>query len=338
MGSQRHLPGLDGLRGVSIALVLLGHLSLSLSFGAHRWIEPLALVSPLGVTMFFVLSGFLITRLLVRERANAGRISLRRFYARRALRIIPASYFFVGVIALLAGLRVLALQPWDISCALLYVMDFHHDRAWYLGHYWSLSVEEQFYLVWPPIVTFLSVRTAIVLALVILALADLVPTVGFALLPSWNRQLQPPNGTAPIAIGCLLALHFDRLAAMRFWRSAGWPIALVFAEVIDVHFLNANRRIHGLQLVIQLLVAAVILRSVNITDDFFGKILKSRAAVTLGILSYSLYIWQELFLGVPGKHWWTVFPASLLGVLAAGTASHFLIERPFLRLKARFAS
>ena len=239
---------------------------------------------------------------------------------------------------MLAGLRVLALRPGDISCALLYVMDFHHDRAWYLGHYWSLSVEEQFYLVWPPIVTFLSLRVAVVIALVILALADLVPTIGFALVPSWNHELQPPNGTAAIAIGCLLALYFDRLSAKRFWRSAGWPIALVFVEAVELHLLNANRRIHGLQLVTQLLVAVVILRSVNISDDFLGKLLGSRVAVTLGALSYSLYIWQQLFLVEAGRHWWTVFPVNLLGVLAAGTASHFLIERPFLRLKARFAS
>ncbi len=83
----------------------------------------------------------------------------------------------------------------------------------------------------------------------LLALAELVPTVGFALLPSWNREVQPPSGTAPIAIGCLLALDFDRLAAMRFWRSAGWPIALVFVDAIQLHMLNADRRIHGLQLV-----------------------------------------------------------------------------------------
>ena len=233
---------------------------------------------------------------------------------------------------------MLTLNPHDVSCALLYVMDFHHDRAWYLGHYWSLSVEEQFYLVWPPIVTLLSVRATAVAALAILALADLVPTTVFALVPSWNHDVQLPNGTAPIAIGCLLALHFDRLAAMRFWRSAAWPIALVLVEAIQIHLLNANRRIHGMQMVLQLLVAIVILRSVNISDDFLGKVLSSRVAVTLGTLSYSLYIWQQLFLGFSGPHWWAVFPVSLLGVLATATASHFLIERPFLRLKARFAS
>ncbi len=323
MRSQGHLPGLDGLRGVSIALVLVGHLSLSA--GARGGLATLASVSPLGVTMFFVLSGFLITRLLMRERTIAGRISLPRFFARRALRIVPASYFYIAFIALLAALGVVTLRRNDLPCALLYVMDFHHDRAWSLGHFWSLSVEEQFYLVWPPILALVSARAATAAALGLLAAADLLPAA-------------VPNGTAAIAIGCLLALHFDRLAPMRFWRSAAWPVALAAVEAIQLHLMGAGRQIHGMQLATHLLVAIVILRSVNVSDDLLGKILQSPLAVTLGTLSYSLYLWQQLFLGLAGHHWFTVFPINLLGVLAAATASYVLIERPFLRLKARFGS
>jgi peptidoglycan/LPS O-acetylase OafA/YrhL len=336
VGGKRHLPGLDGLRGVSIAMVLLGHLSFSA--GSPRWAEPLAPIATLGVAIFFVLSGYLITTLLVQERARNGRIWLRRFYLRRALRIVPASCFYVGFVALLEGLRVLTLRPHDISCALLYVMDYHPDRAWFLGHYWSLSVEEQFYLVWPPLLAALSVRSAAVAALVLLVLAEVVPTVVFGRFPSWNRQVQLPNGAAPLAIGCLLALGFDRLVAMRFWRSPAWTIALGLMAALQVHLLDSNRRIHGLQLAIDLLVAILILRSVAISDDLLARILQSRVLVTLGALSYSLYIWQQLFLGSAGRHWWTIFPVNLLGALVAAVASHVLIERPFLRLKERFAS
>lgn len=184
----------------------------------------------------------------------------------------------------------------------------------------------------------LSVRSAVVAALVLLVLAEVVPTVVFGWFPSWNRQVQLPNGAAPLAIGCLLALSSDRLAAMRFWRSAAWTVALAFVAAIQVHLLNASRRIHGVQLATHLLVAVVILRSVDIRDDLLAKILESRVLVTLGRLSYSLYIWQQLFLGTPGHHWWTIFPVNLLGTLAAAVASHVLIERPFLRLKERFVS
>ena len=125
---------------------------------------------------------------------------------------------------------------------------------------------------------------------------------------------------------------------MRIWRSLGWPLALAAVVAVQLHMLNANRKIHGLQLGIYLLVAIVILRSVNVRDDILGKILNSRVLMRLGALSYSLYIWQQLFLGIPGSHWWTVFPVNLVGALAAAAASHAAIERPFLRLKERFVS
>ena len=109
VGDKGRLPGLDGLRGVSILLVLVGHLSLTT--GSPRWMEPLAAISTVGVAIFFVLSGYLITTLLIRERARTGQISLRRFYLRRALRIIPASYVYVGFIAVLASLGAATLRP-----------------------------------------------------------------------------------------------------------------------------------------------------------------------------------------------------------------------------------
>jgi peptidoglycan/LPS O-acetylase OafA/YrhL len=332
---RRHFPALDGLRGVSILLVLVGHASFSK--GCPPWLAPVAPVSNLGVAIFFVLSGYLITTLLMQEEARNAGISLRRFYLRRALRIMPASYAYVGVIALLAGLGLLILKRGDIACALLYLMDYHHDRAWSLGHYWSLSVEEQFYLVWPPALAALGARRALYLALVLLALAELFPSLGIALMPSWNHELRLPNGAAPIAIGCLLALRFDRLGAMRFWRSGWWPAALIAVCVVQVHQLNANRVVHGLQLLTHLLVAVVILRSVRVDGDLWGRILGSRVLRTAGTLSYSLYIWQQLFLGQGGWSW-TVFPLNLLCVLAVAVAGHLLVERPFLRLKSRFSS
>jgi len=340
--STRHLPGLDGLRGVSILLVIVGHVSFS--NGHPPWLAPLAPISVVGVEMFFVLSGFLITTLLVQERARDGRISLRRFYLRRALRIVPASYLFVGVVALLAGLQLLVLRPNDIACALLYLTDYHHDRAWALGHYWSLSVEEQFYLVWPPVLAAIAALAprrarplALGVALALLALAELFPDLGIALRPSWNPDLRLPNGTAPIAIGCLLALGFDQLASMRFWRSVWWPIALVAASAARIYLLTTDRDGHGIQLAVDLLVAVVVLRSARIEDDPVGKLLGSRALRTLGALSYSLYLWQQLFLGRGGWSW-TVFPVNLLCTFAAAVAGHLLVERPFLRLKGRFAS
>ena len=99
--------------------------------------------------MFFLISGFLITTLLLKEHAASGRISLPKFYMRRVIRIFPAFYVYVGVVALLALLGRIQLLPGDMAHALTYTVNYQHERSWYVNHLWSLSVEEQFYLLWP---------------------------------------------------------------------------------------------------------------------------------------------------------------------------------------------
>ena len=103
----------------------------------------------LGVKVFFVISGYLITRLLIAEHARTGRISLRGFYVRRVWRIFPAFYAFVGAMLAAWAIGWIALAPGDVVAALTYTMNYHYERSWGLGHIWSLSIEEQFYLVWP---------------------------------------------------------------------------------------------------------------------------------------------------------------------------------------------
>ena len=105
-----HLPSLDGLRAISIVLVLLGHLNGTSGFGKLPWLGIAGDIAHLGVVVFFVISGFLITGLLIKEREKTGRVSLKLFYARRALRIFPASFMYLGVIATAAALGYVVLQ------------------------------------------------------------------------------------------------------------------------------------------------------------------------------------------------------------------------------------
>jgi peptidoglycan/LPS O-acetylase OafA/YrhL len=336
MDGKRHLPSLDGLRGASILLVLVGHAGRPVLPVRAQWL--LAPFANIGVTIFFVLSGFLITTLLMRERERTGTLSLRRFYIRRALRILPASYTYVGVVAALSALGLIVLKPHDIVCALLYVVDYHHDRAWYLGHLWSLSIEEQFYLVWPPALLVAGTHRAPYVAFALLVLAVALPGVPTRINPAWNPDLRLPNGTSAILIGCLLALSMERLRRTPVWTSRWWLAAFGVVAAIQVYLESRNRVIHGGQLLFELLVAAVLLRSLLVTGDAVGRMLNSRALVTLGTLSYSLYIWQQLFLV---EHvWWhgLVFPLDIGVALGAATLSYVCIERPFLRLKDRFAA
>ncbi len=156
---------LDGLRGVAIALVILYHLNL-VGFG---WV---------GVQLFFVLSGFLITRLLIEQRAQQRLgVYLKTFYGRRALRIFPVYYLYLLLLglfwwALPAAQQAPVAQQWPYAAS--YSLNWlgmtrHHQPSWFLDHFWSLAIEEQFYLVWPLLLFFVSPRwlPRVLLALVL---------------------------------------------------------------------------------------------------------------------------------------------------------------------------
>lgn len=139
---MKRIPSLDGLRAISIAVVMVGHLA--------KWKHvSLPLLSPygaLGVHVFFVLSGYLITNLLLREQERTSAISLSDFYVRRAFRIFPAAFVFLGVVVALYWRE----RHWThVAAAVFYVANMDIWRPWIFGHLWSLSIEEQFYLLWP---------------------------------------------------------------------------------------------------------------------------------------------------------------------------------------------
>src|SRR5690242_7033616 len=141
---KARIPSLDGLRAVSIMLVLLGHLAGTENSPAD--LKFLTNYANFGVRVFFVISGFLITGLLLKEHAYSGRIDLRQFYVRRFYRIVPAAYAFLIVMVISAHH---SLRPRDIALGFLYLTNYVYPRPWVLGHLWSLAVEEQFYLLWP---------------------------------------------------------------------------------------------------------------------------------------------------------------------------------------------
>ena len=149
------IPSLDGLRAISIGMVLTAHLAASVTALEHR---PLLLYTigngNRGVSVFFVISGFLITSLLLKERELTGKISLRDFYLRRAFRILPPFWVFLACIAVIWKLRIIETSWTNLGVALIFLRDYI-PGDWWTGHSWSLSVEEQFYLLWPAILVFL---------------------------------------------------------------------------------------------------------------------------------------------------------------------------------------
>ena len=153
--SIARIPSLDGLRTLSIFLVIalhtiqryaINHTVSTVWYGIFN--------GSTGVLIFFVISGYLITRLLLNEHQKSGSISLRGFYLRRAMRILPPLYVYVAVLLILGWAGRLAITKLDIVSALFFFHNYAPSSMWALEHFWSLSTEEQFYLIWPCILLY----------------------------------------------------------------------------------------------------------------------------------------------------------------------------------------
>jgi peptidoglycan/LPS O-acetylase OafA/YrhL len=335
VGDDNRLPSLDGLRALSIALVFLGHLSGTKGFPR---IYPIGDYAHLGVVVFFVISGYLITRLLLVEHHKYGNVSLIQFYARRALRLLPAAYAFVLCVGLMSAVGYVHLHSRDIWHALTYTVNYEVDRSWYLGHLWSLSVEEQFYLLWPVFFALLLPRRArwvIVGTIVVAPIVRAAVLVAFRGSPYRNLEMFPMVADS-LAMGCLLAMSREWLEGKRWYLRLFKPtysvglLALVFAVnyFMDWGIVNA----FGTS-VINLSLAILIHRSVYCHRDLFGRFLNWRPVAFVGVLSYSLYLWQQLFINRNSTSWVCAFPFNILFAICAALASYFLLERPLLGLR-----
>src|SRR4029077_7675427 len=205
--APERIPSLDGLRAISIVMVLFAHLAGTRGFPVPAVAGNLLGLAELGVHVFFVISGYLITRLLIDELDQHGRISLRHFYFRRTMRIFPPYYAYLGVVFLLSVAGALQLAPHDLVHGLTYTSNYYPGRSWFLGHTWSLSVEEQFYLLWPAIMVLAGRRRTVVFAALTVLLVPIIR------LGSWELMRWSGDGIGhrfetvadAIAIGCLLA-------------------------------------------------------------------------------------------------------------------------------------
>jgi peptidoglycan/LPS O-acetylase OafA/YrhL len=297
-----------------------------------------------GVRVFFVISGFLITTLLLAEWQRTGSISIRAFYVRRACRILPAFYFFLLVVLGLDAASFIRLNELDGIAAATYTMNYHQDRSWWLGHLWSLAVEEQFYLLWPLAFLMATPARAVWVAAAAVLAGPFVRVGAWVLLPSSRDAIGEafPTVCDSIAIGCLLACVRERLGEMKGYLAllqSRWflllpPSALVCAIVVRGHVaLNLGVA----QSFINVVIALSIDRWVRYPAGAVGRLLNSRPLVYVGVLSYSLYLWQQLFLNRNSSSLIHSFPLNLVFAGAAACASYYLIERPFLRLRVRRA-
>lgn len=329
-------PGLDGLRGFAIVLVLVNHTGLPHTGRAGT----------VGVTAFFVLSGFLITRLLVEEHERCGDVVLRHFYARRGLRLLPG---MCGYLVVTTGVALWYQQPLDqLVYAGLYVSNIARSVGADIRlapHTWSLAMEEQFYIVWPLLlVVLLSAghsRRQLVRMVVVGILASLAFRWWLAAQDASLVRLHndPVLGGGVLLVGCLLGLTIDRLHLPRLLGViglAGGVVVMVLASPGP-----KSRLLYVVVVPVVTLVSALLIAVLVQDGQGHGiqRVTTWQPLRYLGRISYGLYLWHYTVYFVV-KQEVTTFPAK--PVLQVGLsipiaiASYHLLERPFLRQKARF--
>ncbi|HTS37987.1 MAG TPA: acyltransferase [Candidatus Solibacter sp.] len=318
---MRRIPSLDGLRAISITLVILGHL-------AHWKHVPAAVLGDyglLGVQVFFVLSGYLITNLLLREYDRTAAIDLREFYIRRAYRILPAAFLFLAVASVIYWREI---TWYHVAAAAFYVANLDPSRPWMFIHLWSLSVEEQFYLIWPLAVKkWHRHKTAILLCA--FWLAPVIRTAVYAFKLHYGIPASLPAQADQLAIGCLLAIYASRVPKIRR------PLALLMLLVV-VFFpwfpaTSAARTLFMLFVLRPILFASIAGLVLHVIQHPY-RALNWAPIAWLGKISYGLYLWQQLFCGNPaleGRY------ALILPILACACISYYLLEQPLLRLRER---
>jgi peptidoglycan/LPS O-acetylase OafA/YrhL len=327
------IPSLDGARAVSILLVIYSHLATSGAFPLvdHLWRFELG---GLGVRVFFVISGFLITSLLMVEFEGSGSISLLSFYIRRFFRIIPAYWTLLMVVAVAVSFGAVTASYVDIVKAFAYVTNYVIPGM-ALAHSWSLAVEEQFYLLWPAAIVFAGWRRATVMAMAAIVLA---PMFRLACVSGiWHTPPRYAFETVcdSLATGCLLAILRERLWKSDFYRgvvNSKFFMLIPPAVLLLISMQSPWRAVWQAALgvtVLNLSVAMTLDRVMRRPEDLTGRLLNFRPVVVVGLLSYSLYLWQQLWLSPEHP---VLFPFSVIGIVLCAAISYWAIEKPFLRV------
>lgn len=336
LANDRHyLPTLDGWRAVAIIAVLCCHAG---------W--PTAALAPygaMGVSVFFALSGFLITRRLMEGR----RIDLKDFYRRRAFRILPPIVVYLAIVGVLGlGMHVIPMDRGQLLASLFFYRNYLTapvSQGWYTGHFWSLAVEEHFYLMWPALLWIAGPRRARWIAPA-LALAIAMWRAADAHY-DWIGRLNPALRGSPartdyrldiLLFGCAVALVWDSPRVQTLLQRFGGTALAVSAAIAAVCCQVWTPP--GYLTMVAVLMALLPAATVAKPGSWAGRTLEIPLLVWIGRISYSLYIWQQLFLPPRAIGIWQRTPWNLAAVFLCAAASYYLVERPAIAFGKRLTA
>jgi peptidoglycan/LPS O-acetylase OafA/YrhL len=328
---DNRIPSLDGARAVSILLVIAAHLIPNFSVPLLWRVD----YGNLGVRVFFVISGFLITTLLLREQERAGEISIRSFYLRRFFRIVPVYYTFLLVMAILIPTGLILASYTALIPAAGFVSNYWFVMGT-LGHTWSLSVEEQFYLIWPGALVLLGIGRTRYVCIALLFTAPIFRELQYEGVWPTKAMSAFESVCDALAIGCLLAMLRAKLWESRIYRIVvGSPLAVI-APVIALGLMAAMPssdivRAFALSL-LNVGIALCLDHYMRYPKSMGGIALNSSPVVWIGTISYSLYLWQQPWHFNTLRLPWYI---KVAGAFVCAVSSYYLIEQPFLKLRLR---
>jgi peptidoglycan/LPS O-acetylase OafA/YrhL len=343
--SDHRIPQLDGWRGLSILGVVAGHL-LVVRYGVapdSTMGRAAGILSSWGVCVFFVISGFIIAKLALRELKLCGRFSICDFYIRRCFRIIPPYFLYLGCVAVANGLSWIDQPISGVLAAGAFICNFPSPRCgWAVAHTWTLAIEEQFYIGFPLLFVFFNrqLRTTFGTIFCILVAMPILRFL-FQLEGGWRFVSSVAPSYAYICIGVLAAAYEDNIRVLSQGR-AGHLISAAAGFVVVGFFLSdtiATVPLRSVTAYLQVLLHIVFLpislawlvaASVHQSNRFVW-MLRAAPLQFVGLISYSLYLWQQLFTGSPqfllSRSPLQIWPLMFL----VATLSYYVIERSAVR-------
>jgi peptidoglycan/LPS O-acetylase OafA/YrhL len=318
---------LDGWRAIAICLVIAAH-------GLEMRFHEAQKLGALGVNIFFGLSGYLICTLLLIEVEETGHLSLPGFYKRRAFRILPPALAYLVVIAILGAAGVIILHKHEVLTALI-AANYFSARSWFTAHFWSLGLEEHFYLFWPTLLLLLRPRRAFWAALV-LVIAEVLyrpwAEAHFASASYQHTDMRLDSFLLP----CMLAILLRNPRWQKRLKAFLRPVTFLVLLAVLLFFAETAMRYSRFNNIEKLLESAIIpllIVSTVLRPGVLGSVLNASAIRWVGRISYSLYLWQELFLTHSATR--PPFLWMLLCIFTCAALSYYLIERPLIRLGHR---
>lgn len=344
--SRAYYPSIDGLRGLAIISVILCHLATHKEFN-------ITVDGSIGVQVFFILSGFLITTLLLKEWVIFGKVSYKKFYIRRSLRILPVAYLYIFTLIILNLIFHFGLSFENTITTIFYLKNFPLANTAETGHFWTLSVEEQFYLI-VPIILISNLNRYIKIIFLLFIIVPIIDFVAFNNVGIfYTNQIVHKvtyilvslldEGSMYIFAGSIFSiLIFKGILVVEKFKNYYFLSIVLFLIAVAIHStLRLNIYVANFAVVSIFTVLMGFIIAINLNENnLLTKILSNRILVKIGILSYSLYIWQEIF--TLKQPWAGMFKYSdnlflntgLLFIVAY--CSYEFYEVRFLNLKKKF--